>query len=661
MRAVKTRVFDATVLTVALVLPSCSFMPKKGLAPSLSEWLDKPSDSTFTDPLVDNHDPISKNESASAGASHPDVRPEEIDMTTVPEALDAGAEEISDLRGEETPAEEATGLKAALPGAEESGDQIRVLLVSSRLNVLEPQEDHWAEVKQDAEKFLGSAAEPSSMEKSIRNRLAQAQKDRRAAEAGRGKDSGDLKLERARKSLMEELSRREGRALSASVHITVLDEERGRLMAKLEEGKTPDLLSQLKKANESRARWQNIVASEKSETERINSRLVELNSALKGREQDLKDAREKRERAWNEEVSLRRDLELMKGWRADFSRRQKNELKAQRKKEKEQIALVEKSKVPLPATEFEPLDEAPVSVQDAPSAVKPLSVDSRPISPEDITLGSFDPSAPLDKILSKFTEPSHQRAALNLLLWKMSSNDPRRADAMKRLVALRGNRAVPIVPPAETFKEVRGADISGLVDPPPAVEKDVVMLPAPMPVREAVVVPASARQRLLSGSGKTSIPPNAFHVPDQKKDNSLEKRGEVFVDKMGSTEKREKSAVREKSREEQSPEAAVKESSVRALEKLLQTPPPESWEVEPQVEEKVLPPAVEGSPKEAAVSPSAIVVYRVKTGDTLPALAKEIYGDSARWQEIYEANQNVILRGLLEPGQWLLIPRGMAR
>lgn len=73
----------------------------------------------------------------------------------------------------------------------------------------------------------------------------------------------------------------------------------------------------------------------------------------------------------------------------------------------------------------------------------------------------------------------------------------------------------------------------------------------------------------------------------------------------------------------------------------------------------------EEAPVEKAVAPAALPLknppagarlYRVEQGDTLPALAQKIYGDQKRWHEIYEANRNVILRGLVLPGQWLLIP-----
>jgi nucleoid-associated protein YgaU len=40
----------------------------------------------------------------------------------------------------------------------------------------------------------------------------------------------------------------------------------------------------------------------------------------------------------------------------------------------------------------------------------------------------------------------------------------------------------------------------------------------------------------------------------------------------------------------------------------------------------------------------------------LPSLAARLYGSEKRWREIYEANKHVVLRGVLEPGQWILIP-----
>jgi hypothetical protein len=50
-------------------------------------------------------------------------------------------------------------------------------------------------------------------------------------------------------------------------------------------------------------------------------------------------------------------------------------------------------------------------------------------------------------------------------------------------------------------------------------------------------------------------------------------------------------------------------------------------------------------------------VYKVTTGDTLFKIASKVYGDPARWREIFEANRQVLKReNDLQPGQELLIP-----
>lgn len=50
--------------------------------------------------------------------------------------------------------------------------------------------------------------------------------------------------------------------------------------------------------------------------------------------------------------------------------------------------------------------------------------------------------------------------------------------------------------------------------------------------------------------------------------------------------------------------------------------------------------------------------YTVKAGDNLSRIAKLIYGDSAKWRDIYEANQSVIGSNpnLIRPGQELVLP-----
>lgn len=50
--------------------------------------------------------------------------------------------------------------------------------------------------------------------------------------------------------------------------------------------------------------------------------------------------------------------------------------------------------------------------------------------------------------------------------------------------------------------------------------------------------------------------------------------------------------------------------------------------------------------------------YTVKSGDTLSKIAKDFYGDPAKWPEIFEANSDVIKNpDLIHPGQKLRIPK----
>lgn len=60
---------------------------------------------------------------------------------------------------------------------------------------------------------------------------------------------------------------------------------------------------------------------------------------------------------------------------------------------------------------------------------------------------------------------------------------------------------------------------------------------------------------------------------------------------------------------------------------------------------------------EAAPTPSN---YIVQEGDYLIKIAKQVYGDSSRWREIYDANRDVIGSNpdLIFPGQELHIPGG---
>jgi hypothetical protein len=48
--------------------------------------------------------------------------------------------------------------------------------------------------------------------------------------------------------------------------------------------------------------------------------------------------------------------------------------------------------------------------------------------------------------------------------------------------------------------------------------------------------------------------------------------------------------------------------------------------------------------------------YRVEAGDTLVSLAKRFYGNERQWVIIYEANRESIGKGVIKPGQVLLLP-----
>ena len=62
-------------------------------------------------------------------------------------------------------------------------------------------------------------------------------------------------------------------------------------------------------------------------------------------------------------------------------------------------------------------------------------------------------------------------------------------------------------------------------------------------------------------------------------------------------------------------------------------------------------------PTQAPVSRAGRRVYTVTQGDTLFKIASKVYGDNARWREIYDANRNVMRReNDLQPGQELVIP-----
>jgi nucleoid-associated protein YgaU len=49
--------------------------------------------------------------------------------------------------------------------------------------------------------------------------------------------------------------------------------------------------------------------------------------------------------------------------------------------------------------------------------------------------------------------------------------------------------------------------------------------------------------------------------------------------------------------------------------------------------------------------------YVVKPGDSLSKIAKQVYGNAADWQKIYQANRNTIKDpDLIHPGQKIILP-----
>lgn len=59
----------------------------------------------------------------------------------------------------------------------------------------------------------------------------------------------------------------------------------------------------------------------------------------------------------------------------------------------------------------------------------------------------------------------------------------------------------------------------------------------------------------------------------------------------------------------------------------------------------------------SSTAPAAGRTYTVKSGDSLSKIAKELYGDAKRWNEIYEANRDRVQNpDLIQPGWTLRIP-----
>jgi nucleoid-associated protein YgaU len=66
---------------------------------------------------------------------------------------------------------------------------------------------------------------------------------------------------------------------------------------------------------------------------------------------------------------------------------------------------------------------------------------------------------------------------------------------------------------------------------------------------------------------------------------------------------------------------------------------------------------VEGGSSSTAPKPAGASTYTVVKGDSLSKIAKQLYGDAQQWQQIYEANKDVIKNpDQIYPGQVLKIP-----
>jgi nucleoid-associated protein YgaU len=55
---------------------------------------------------------------------------------------------------------------------------------------------------------------------------------------------------------------------------------------------------------------------------------------------------------------------------------------------------------------------------------------------------------------------------------------------------------------------------------------------------------------------------------------------------------------------------------------------------------------------------ASVETYVVVAGDSLSKIAKRLYGDAAKWRQLYEVNRDQIKNpDLIHPGQKLKIPR----
>ncbi len=119
----------------------------------------------------------------------------------------------------------------------------------------------------------------------------------------------------------------------------------------------------------------------------------------------------------------------------------------------------------------------------------------------------------------------------------------------------------------------------------------------------------------------------------QKKINDLEKQVQEL----------------EKTKSKTDEELNKTKAELEKLKKEKAAPPP-----------AVTPPAVVPSrrqplPAEAPPQPT-IKTHKVLEGETLQAIALKYYGDEKRWVDIYNANKDKIERGIVKPGQILIIP-----
>jgi nucleoid-associated protein YgaU len=65
---------------------------------------------------------------------------------------------------------------------------------------------------------------------------------------------------------------------------------------------------------------------------------------------------------------------------------------------------------------------------------------------------------------------------------------------------------------------------------------------------------------------------------------------------------------------------------------------------------------IPAKPKIPGLSPDG-KTYTVQKGDTsLKSIAKKIYGDESKWQEIYNLNADRIKQGKINPGDILILP-----